>query len=644
MSRSPLSHSPLLRILIPLMVGIAIGDHVRLVAWVAVAFILVAVAMAVAIAMLTRRSPAAALKWRAWYGVPLSLCAAMTGWMLMDASQPADLDIESVRGRTAWGEIVEIDRRDFSMAMVVRLDAIGDTAAVLTSVPRKSLLELTTRGCDYTLQPGDVLTWQCKLEPLRNMGNPLEFDRAGMMRHRGIAYTQHIDARALQVVGHRSTVSSRLAQWRGGLLQHILTSRLSTSSRALLAAMLLGDRRLVSDEMQASFAGSGIAHVLALSGLHVGIIAMLLWWLLFPLDYLRLKKWRLALSLLCISGFAVFTGASPSVVRSSIMIGFTMAAVIFYRRTSSLNALVAAALLILVLWPASLFSVGFQLSFSTVAALLIVNRMIDLRRRHWSPITNYVVSLLVASAVAAVTTWALTAHYFHSISLLSVLSNVLVVPVMVPVMIVGAACLFTIACGVDLSWINDAFDALTTYVNHVAGMVSGIPLSQLSMVDVTAVGVWLYYVALLFLALWVMKRRAVFLMAMLAVMATMCLHYAWVTVDTPRKGLVVFNDFKSTPLLWFEGDSAFLWMPDADEVDVASFSRYHCGFMARHHIEHIAVVDSALTRAGRGFIASPYAFMARHRIAVVGRGRWKERAASQSPDTLNWVIVTKRYH
>jgi competence protein ComEC len=151
-----------------------------------------------------------------------------------------------------------------------------------------------------------------------------------MLHSKGIRYEQHLPVGDIRKVGLSPTLITRLAEVRRALASKVFNSMLSPGAQHFVVALLLGDSHYIDKMTRAEFSTAGIAHVLALSGLHVGIIALLIYWLLFPLDYMGLKKLRLALTLAAIVLFAVFTGLSPSVVRATVMTGFVFASLIFY--------------------------------------------------------------------------------------------------------------------------------------------------------------------------------------------------------------------------------------------------------------------------------------------------------------------------
>ena len=334
------------------------------------------------------------------------------------------------------------------------------------------------------------MSFRCDLSPITNLGNPDEFDRQSFLWQKGILYGQHVAVNQLRCIGHRPTLLSRSASLRQQLIDQVLNTSLSPPCQDLMIALLLGDDRQIDPSVREKFSMAGIAHILALSGLHVGLIASLIWFLFFPLDYLRLKKLRLVITLVVLAGFAWLTGMSPSVVRASIMIGFTLIAIVLYRKSLALNAMCVSALLTLSIWPTALYQAGFQLSYITVGAIvglqdkvfpILVDRKQRVFYRLWS--------LISTSLIAMAATIVLSAYYFNSISLLSVLSNVFILPVMPVVMVLGVIFLFLTSIGLEWSVVNVCLETLYTYMNKVSEWVALLPGAHVSG--------WVYSVALL---------------------------------------------------------------------------------------------------------------------------------------------------
>lgn len=214
-------------------------------------------------------------------------------------------------------------------------------------------------------------------------------------------------------------------------------------------ALLTGDRRDIDRDLRDAFSATGTAHVLALSGLHVGVIALALFVLLSWIP----NRWvRFALFALVLGLYVVLTGASPSILRASLMATLFLLAYSIGRISHPLNTLGLAGLIILLIDPSSLFDVGFQLSFGAVGGIILfygrLYRWIDRRLPllTTSGPVRWVVSLFLLSVTAQLGTFPLIAYYFGHASLLSPLLNIAVVPLIT----VGFG---ATAAGLLISWV-----------------------------------------------------------------------------------------------------------------------------------------------------------------------------------------------
>lgn len=630
---SALSRIPVLRILMPFVLGI-LCHRLWHSYWPPTALLMLASGIYLWL-HIKSKSAQERLRWRPYFILPIAISALALGWLCAIVHCPPHLTGEQRGERILAGRIVNLDYTDFSMRMTI--DVLNN------DLPQCRVL-VSTRGCNYLMQAGDLVAWPAALNEVGNMGNPGEMDYASyLLDSEGIRYQQHLPVKQIRLIGHSPTLITRMANARRHLQQGVFNSRLSPSTQAFISALLLGNKGIIDKATRQEFSVAGVAHVLALSGLHVGFIAFIIWWLLFPLDYLRMKKLRLVFTLVAIAAFAVFTGLSPSVLRATLMIGMVFTSLFFFRRSVSLNSLFIAALIILTFSPSSLYSVGFQLSFITVGAVLMFARLPDrLTSRHkW---VNYLTSTTVTALVAMLATVALTAYYFHTISLMSVVSNLLILPVLPIFMVVGA--LFLMVTGASLQWtvLDRILDGIYAYIHWVTRTVNAIPGSHLGGVYVSAFGVAAYFILMVLIILWLYRRHFRYLLAAGCVLIVMLGHSLWLDYRTPRRGLVVFNSFSSTPVLYYEGGKGYVWTPDDEETDSATFSRYYAGFLTRHGIDDLQFIiqgDSVILDGA--MIHPPYALLMGRRILAIGSGKWK-RATSNHRLKLNDIIITKRYH
>lgn len=575
------------------------------------------------------------MRWRPYYTAALALIALALGWTAAIIHCPPQLTEEQRSNKTLTGRITRLEYTDFSMRLTIDL--------LDRDLPQCKVL-VSTRGCDYTMQAGDVVSWQGALSEVGNLGNPDEMDYAAyLIDSERIRYQQHLPVYQVRIIGKSPTLVTRMATVRRNLQLMVFNSNLSPDTQQFVVALLLGNSSFIDRTTRQEFSAAGVAHVLALSGLHVGFIALIIWWLLFPLDYLGLRKLRLLITLAVIVLFAVFTGLSPSVVRATIMIGMVFAALVFYRRSQSLNALSLAALLILVFTPSALFSVGFQLSFITVGAVLLFARLPQSLESRYKWI-NKLTTLLITSLVAMLATVALCAHYFHTVSLMSVFSNLLILPVLPVFMVLGALFLLVTAAGMHWQPLNAALDSIYKYIHWSTGAVNAIPGSHIGGVYVSTFGVIAYFAIMALVILWFYRRNYRYLMASGCMLAVLLAHSMWMDAHTPKQGLIVLNSFDSTPVLYYDNGKGYVWTPDSEEPDSSAFARFYAGFLARQNISELQFITNEDTlRLDNALIKPPYAHLMGHRILAVGSGKWKH-ATTTHRLTLDDIIVTKRYH
>lgn len=638
---SILSRLPALRLLLPLMAGILLHELLPG-CWLPVAMVAVALLALIILRVKDSRQLACHAR-RKCHVVPLWLAMAAVGWMAAWVAAPPAVDVNDVNGNVATGRIESVECSEKSMTML--LDLLNPDDVETPVKFHDTQIMLSTTGCNYDLKAGELLEFTLELEEISNLGNPDEMDYAKHLLRKGVRYRQHTDVKNVKKVGESATLMTRAYGLRQDLQHKITGSRMSPDTQSQLIAMLLGNGDYMSRETRELFSRAGVSHVLALSGLHVAIITFMIWFLLFPLDYLRARKLRLMITMLMLVAYDVVTGLSPSVVRATAMISFVFMSMIFYRKSTPLNSLFSAALAILVFSPSSLWSVGFQLSFITVAALMIFYSRFNVRYPE-NKLLRYLYTTLLTSVVATFSTIILTAYYFNTVSLSSALSNVVILPLLPVFMLLGALAILFLSAGVDVLLIDKALDAMCAAMNGSIGWFASLPLSQ-DDVYVTWVAVVVYYIVLMLAALWVYRKRMSYLLAAGMVVIAGIVHGIIVDLNTPRKGLVIFNSYNSTPVLYFCGHNAMLWVPDVEtDFDLKAFERRHRAFLAHHRIDTISLVDSARMELPDGIVEHPCAKLYGLGMIAAGKGSWKHYAPRDSDELVKFdcAIVTKGFH
>ncbi|MDX9929364.1 MAG: ComEC/Rec2 family competence protein [Bacteroidales bacterium] len=295
------------------------------------------------------------------------------------------------------------------------------------------------------VMPGDLLIITATPQEFRNRGNPFEFDYRLFMLKKGVRYYAFTNPHSLLSHVPAPRRNLREAALVTGKRISLLYPSLGMhdSGSALLSALTLGQKEMIDDDTRESFSKAGVMHVMAVSGLHAGIISMFIFAVLFFLRG-KLLIVRVGISVLFLWGFAFVTGLSPSVVRASLMFTFLHTGKLLQRPVNNINTILASAFLMLILKPSDLTSLSFQLSFSAVLFISgFYGKAVSLfSSGFWS--VDRLWQLIVVSLLAQLGTMPFTLNAFGRFPLWFLPANIVIIP-LASLLIVGALLLIIIS-------------------------------------------------------------------------------------------------------------------------------------------------------------------------------------------------------
>lgn len=339
--------------------------------------------------------------------------------------------------------------------------------------------------------PNDLILLNGQIEILPQALNPYQFDYAEYLKYQHVHY--QLRSSSSEKLRSQASLRSEAFKLRSKLIDSFRNSAIANENASILMAILLGDKSELDPQLRTDFSRAGAMHVLAVSGLHLGIV-FLLFDQLLRLFRLRKQSWfRVILLTSILWGFALLTGLSNSVMRSALMFSFLIAAELLNRKGVSLNSVAASALILLLLDPFRLFQLGFQLSYAAVFGILTIYPALSSIIQSRNYLSSKLIDLMLISIAAQLSTLPFTLAYFHQFPNLFLLSNVLVIPL--AFLIVGGGVLLSLLYlasakmwGLD-HLINLLLDLLRTIVAYI------------SKFDWTATtGIWLQEESLMFIA------------------------------------------------------------------------------------------------------------------------------------------------
>jgi len=307
------------------------------------------------------------------------------------------------------------------IAEVKQLNSQPASGKIRISFPRDSIVNLY----DFS-----EIAFTGKLEQIKPPLNPYQFDYSAYMADRQVYKQISLSFKDIIVLdSSKNSLKANASFIRNELRDRLLQQGFPAKQIPLVEALLLGQRTDFPPEVYAKFADAGVVHVLAVSGLHVGIILMLLQFILKPLNYL--PKGRLLRSILIILFlwfFAFLAGLSPSVLRAVTMFSFLSLGLAFKRKVFSMNMLCLSAFVLVLYEPGYLKDVGFQLSYSAVLSILLFQQKIYKLLPLNHLLVRYFWGISSVTLSAQLGVLPLSLYYFHQFPGLFFISNLLIIP------------------------------------------------------------------------------------------------------------------------------------------------------------------------------------------------------------------------
>jgi len=382
------------------------------------------------------------------------------------------------------------------------------------------------------LSEGDSIISNVSIFPIEHRRNPAGQDYGVWLKRKSIyakAYTKETIT-----LDHHSSQNPLRPTYIRERIRRGIHNTFSEPSAGLLKSLLLGDRTTLDQDIKESFRKTGTFHFMAISGLHLGILALGLAWLLkwcgFPL------RIRAVIIILFSCAFAVLVGFKAPIMRATVMISVYQGAIIFLRKQDTLNTLSLASLIILIIDPFQLFDIGFQLSFIAVLGIVYLTPEISrillfletrykpksyvsilfdrypeylpfyLRtgRKLWRMINSYIFTSITISLAAWIVTAPLLMYYFGSAAPVALLLNIVLFPLIVTLLGIGFILLPFLYFALDIPLLSELFNFLLRGTEKLMALLGEIPGAVLQGWIVSPEKLFFLYI---WIFLWITVRR-----------------------------------------------------------------------------------------------------------------------------------------
>lgn len=338
----------------------------------------------------------------------------------------------------------------------------------------KVLLNLHKDSVIVTVKINDFFYFKADFLPVEKPKNPYQFNYKSYLEKQGVQHQVFLkNTKYIHKESSQNSIYKIAEGIRNRVEEKLQLNGFKGEELAVIKALILGQRNNISKELLQEYTKAGAIHILAVSGLHVGIILLILTSLFKPLEKLKNGKVLKSVFIVCLLwGFAIIAGLSASVVRAVTMFTAVAIGMTFKRKTFVLHSLVTSMFVLLLIKPLFLFDVGFQLSYLAVFSIVTIQPMLsNLWRPKWG-ITDKVWQLFTVSLAAQLGVLPISLFYFHQFPGLFMLSNLVIIPFIGVVLMGGVLVIALALFDVLPLFLADVYNCVISTMNDFVGWVS----------------------------------------------------------------------------------------------------------------------------------------------------------------------------
>lgn len=414
----------------------------------------------------------------------------------------------------------------------------GKTRVVLENIydfDKKPILgsfRITLRNKDKNLQSGQCVELVATLMPRAKaqIPNGFQFDRKNFFL--GLSGSGFAESTAYQIdcenkLSWKQQIYNSIQNWRKSIINNIYKT-IDDNSASIVAAIVAGEQSEIKTDIKNDYRNSGLAHFLSISGMHMSMIAGLMFFLirlciaLIPSLALRFdsKKIAVGFAIIISSIYLLISGAEIPAQRAFIMTFIVLLGILFNRQAISMNSIAWAASILMIISPEAIISASFQMSFAAVIALIAFYEKIANKLNQWfnknkssigvtviKSIIVYIVGIIAADLIASLATLPFAIYHFNKIALYTTLTNLLAGPIIgLLVMPFALFSLILMPFGVETSTLYIIGKGID-WLNNITSWISSLPHASLQILSMPTWGLLLIVLGGLWTCIWTQKWR-----------------------------------------------------------------------------------------------------------------------------------------
>ncbi|MCO6500460.1 MAG: ComEC/Rec2 family competence protein [Vicingus serpentipes] len=426
----------------------------------------------------------------------------------------------------------------------------------------KVLAYIKKDSSSSTLDIGDVIVFKSPLKTISPPTNPHEFNYRNYLSYHFIYHEAFIDSDQWSLLSERqgNSLVEMASRIRKQLITTLRQKGLNKKELAVVSALVLGYKNEIDTQLKNAYSSAGAMHVLAVSGLHVGIIYLFFSFLLGFLDKRKYGSYLKSVILLIVLwSYALITGLSPSILRAATMFSFIIISKVMNRNNNIYNTLAASALFLLIIKPLLVMEVGFQLSYAAVLGIVIIQPWLYsfINTRWW--LLDKIWEITAVSIAAQIATFPIALLYFHQFPNYFLLSNLIVIPLAIGILYLGIVTISCLSIPVLSDYLIKGLKLLTQFLNWAVINIEKLPYALSDNIRFNILDTWLIYSIIIFIILLIVYRKFKFIL----LASLSCILFLTTVLfrnyhDYNQKQLVIYNIPRHTVINFIDGKNSLL--------------------------------------------------------------------------------------
>lgn len=412
---------------------------------------------------------------------------------------------------------------------------------------------------------GQAILFHSKLSAIAPAQNPYQFDYKRYMEHQGIYWQGYPTCYEIKDAPSFSPFI-KAKQLQGYLAATLSHYPFSKETMGVLKALVLGVRSDITPELYQQYINAGAVHILAISGLHIGIITYLLTLFISLVVPAHRKGVKIALLLVFLLTYAAITGFSASVLRAVVMFGGYSIAYLAESRRARYDSLLFSAFILLLCKPTFLFEVGFQLSYMAVLSIALFLPLGE-KYRFENRFLNFFWDIIKVSIAAQIGVLPLSLYYFHQFAGLFLVTNILILPLLGIILSVGIGVVLLASIQLLPYWLIVCYEKALSLMNHIIGYIASVEQLVIRDVYFDTICLCLCYLAIVWAVIYLRARKVKFVYFFFLTLLSLQTYFFYLKYESGKKEqLIVFHQYKKTIIALQQGREATFYLSDTLSV------------------------------------------------------------------------------